>query len=757
MRLLHIDSFTFEEIHESSNNPPPPYAIASHRWIAGTEASLADVSNKENTSKPGYCKVEGFVAFIKANAPQIKYLWIDTCCIDQKSSLEVSTAIRSMFRWYRQAEVCLAYLDDVSKQDDLAAFDRSVWFQRGWTLQELLAPAVVMFLTQDWEIIGHKGRSGYGRKGMSLRTGRRLDSRISTITSIPEPILRDYEAAHDVSVEVKLSWIKDRQTLLDEDRWYCMLGILGVDLDIRYGLGGQVTYERLLRKLAKQGQSPRLNSTSSYATANWSQRQSSMDAGMSLHDSPRPSLTSTNGPIRHSPEVFDQNDDEMDGPTSPTLDRENSIEHEFRRIRNAEPTHLNTYDGITCVINLLQKLHTRGPRIDIYDNLRFQNIRAQNTILQNSRAILHNVNHRDGGLSVPVSESVEDDAEAILREVYQYVRNLLDNLSPVGLEKNCPAPEAGPSRTQEHRDSVTEQSLAPKEQLPPSGKADPRNRRYWDALDELNFHLHSLETFWDDEVITARTKEMRQMIRMLELHPDPDLDRSWKSIELATGFVRSSLPPTYSLLQGDLNEARTKLKRSDRVRPNFYGLYLEYREPFPNLYRLDETHYRERPVTAIFLSINHVECKQTIKEWLYEEDIKYEKQESGTSFVVKNALAVDKLRKALCGIRVTIKVICEEKELKKLTKTCDGKSAFWVLCFKTTGEHAFERACQEVSCIWCFEHLQHSLIQLCSGKRRRRNTVGPPLQTFFSDSRRTRAPRDPPLKSKPTHLYRNPV
>lgn len=41
------------------------------------------------------------------------YIWIDTCCIDKSSSAELSEAINSMFRWYREAGVCYAYLDDV--------------------------------------------------------------------------------------------------------------------------------------------------------------------------------------------------------------------------------------------------------------------------------------------------------------------------------------------------------------------------------------------------------------------------------------------------------------------------------------------------------------------------------------------------------------------------------------------------------------------------------------------------------------------
>ncbi|KAB5526429.1 hypothetical protein GE09DRAFT_472515 [Coniochaeta sp. 2T2.1] len=79
-------------------------------------------------------------------------------CIDKTSSAELSEAINSMFRWYKKAKICIAYLADVSayrgssdleplrgavfNSPDLPGvgrgdFTSSRWFTRGWTLQEL--------------------------------------------------------------------------------------------------------------------------------------------------------------------------------------------------------------------------------------------------------------------------------------------------------------------------------------------------------------------------------------------------------------------------------------------------------------------------------------------------------------------------------------------------------------------------------------------------------------------------------------------
>jgi hypothetical protein len=211
-----------------------------------------DIESRKHTGKPGYRKVQGFVAYMKTHLPLVKWLWIDTCCIKQQSDRELSAAINSMFQWYRDAEVCLAYLEDVPLANDAKAFADSVWFRRGWTLQELLAPCLVVFLSQDWHVIGHKGLSGQGRSGVSMQTGPSLEEQVSTITDIPQAILHNYQASEGLMAEEKLAWVDGRQTLYGEDLSYCLLGVVGVTMNIRYGDGKEVTRQRLMRKIAKR-------------------------------------------------------------------------------------------------------------------------------------------------------------------------------------------------------------------------------------------------------------------------------------------------------------------------------------------------------------------------------------------------------------------------------------------------------------------------------------------------------------------------
>ena len=81
--------------------------------------------------------------------------------------MELTEAINSMFRWYKHAARCYAYLSDVSTNDCVgqqgqpnpaweAAFRKSRWFTRGWTLQELLAPSSVDFFSIEGKWLGTK-------------------------------------------------------------------------------------------------------------------------------------------------------------------------------------------------------------------------------------------------------------------------------------------------------------------------------------------------------------------------------------------------------------------------------------------------------------------------------------------------------------------------------------------------------------------------------------------------------------------------
>lgn len=81
---------------------------------------------------------------------------MDTVCIDKESSSELDESIRSMFKWYQCAKVCITYLADTVV---LGEMHTDKWFTRGWTLQELVAPARIKFYARDWTPLGSSGDS----------------------------------------------------------------------------------------------------------------------------------------------------------------------------------------------------------------------------------------------------------------------------------------------------------------------------------------------------------------------------------------------------------------------------------------------------------------------------------------------------------------------------------------------------------------------------------------------------------------------
>lgn len=253
MRLLNVYTLEFSEYSADV----PKYAIASHRWKAGTEATIKEVRNKRNTEKDGYVKVQSFASYVREHVCNVEWLWIDTCCVNQDSSQEVTEAVNSMFRWYSNAEVCLAYLADVSNAEDEREFRRSEWFRRGWTLQELLAPQMVVFLSASWELIGHKGGDGWTRSGKQVARGRALEATVSTITGVPQHVLQNHARSMSLSTEERLSWIRGRKTTKEEDMSYSLLGIFNVTMPVIYGEGAEKARERLVEEIRKGSMSTR--------------------------------------------------------------------------------------------------------------------------------------------------------------------------------------------------------------------------------------------------------------------------------------------------------------------------------------------------------------------------------------------------------------------------------------------------------------------------------------------------------------------
>lgn len=253
MRLLKFDDQGELSLTGDLQDDIPLYAILSHTWGDDKdEVDFDDLKHKSFMNKAGYAKIR--FCGEQAKKDKLQYFWVDTCCINKANNTEYSEAINSMFRWYRDAVKCYVYLANVSisvgedhtERTWERSFRNSKWFTRGWTLQELLAPASVEFFSQEGERLGSRST---------------LEQQIHEITGIPIAALRG-TLLSQFSVDERMRWALKRNTKKKEDKAYCLLGIFAIFMHPIYGEGDHA-FIRLNKEL---GRSPQSKSTIHYPT-----------------------------------------------------------------------------------------------------------------------------------------------------------------------------------------------------------------------------------------------------------------------------------------------------------------------------------------------------------------------------------------------------------------------------------------------------------------------------------------------------------
>ena len=238
MNLLRTD--TYEVVRAPC--PTPRYAILSHRWEA--EEITFDIIR---TIKPSALRKPSFPSIpanLRASAAKIRgactvaqqqgysYIWIDTCCIDKTKSEELRYALNMMFKWYQNAAVCYTYFNDITfstPSEEMFMSNRpdrrgkvSEWFERGWTLQELIAPRQMQFYDKRWKFMG---------------TRSELAKLVGRVAGINPDYLSGKRGLHDASCAMRMSWMAGRVTQQVEDIAYSLMGIFDVQLDPTYGEG----------------------------------------------------------------------------------------------------------------------------------------------------------------------------------------------------------------------------------------------------------------------------------------------------------------------------------------------------------------------------------------------------------------------------------------------------------------------------------------------------------------------------------------
>jgi hypothetical protein len=112
-------------------------------------------------------------------------------------------------------------------------FRESRWFTRGWTLQELIAPASVEFFSVENHRLGDK---------------KSQEQLVHEITGIPIQALRGSPLSH-FSVKERMSWAETRKTKREEDGAYSLLGIFDIHMPLIYGEGRNEAFFRLQKAI----------------------------------------------------------------------------------------------------------------------------------------------------------------------------------------------------------------------------------------------------------------------------------------------------------------------------------------------------------------------------------------------------------------------------------------------------------------------------------------------------------------------------
>jgi hypothetical protein len=250
MWLLNTTTLSLQEFFGASI---PRYAILSHTW-GQDELLFQDIhphASLTSYQKLGHQKVTAFCAL--AQKEGYEWGWVDSCCIDKRSSAELTEAINSMYTWYLNGEVCFIHLEDVRGLGEISRkfkadkwldmFRNSRWFKRGWTLQELIASKRRVWLSKDWKEIDPKD--------FKARHPMGLLNFVSTITDINAAVLENNTQLPDHCIAERMSWASRREVTRPEDGAYSLMGLFGVNMPVLYGEGIERAFARLQDEIMK--------------------------------------------------------------------------------------------------------------------------------------------------------------------------------------------------------------------------------------------------------------------------------------------------------------------------------------------------------------------------------------------------------------------------------------------------------------------------------------------------------------------------
>lgn len=219
------------------------YAMLSHRW-GRDEPQLREVRGRviyQLDHTDGIMKLRSFCTI--ASKHGYLWAWSDTCCIDKYSTVELAKSIASMFSWYRRSSLTIVYLADVYGPGWLSS---SVWFERGWTLQELLAPRAVLFYMHDWSLYRECPFGNHKKDSIIL-------CELEDATGIAPEDLTNFNPGMD-NARSRLQWASRRRTTEPEDIAYSLFGVFNVYLPVIPGESAENALGRLLGEIISRSE-----------------------------------------------------------------------------------------------------------------------------------------------------------------------------------------------------------------------------------------------------------------------------------------------------------------------------------------------------------------------------------------------------------------------------------------------------------------------------------------------------------------------
>lgn len=211
------------------------YAILSHTWLRKhrEEFQYHDMVLGVPRTGSGWHKLQQFCDIARGSFG-CRFAWADSVCVDYSNSVDRQLATQSLFGWYRNAYVCIAYLASASGPSDMG---QDWWFHRGFTLTELLAPMRMKFYGARWKALNNADIENDKADGGFLLS-------LSEASRIPVDDLRTFWPGPD-RMRDKLSWASRRATSAIEDRAYSLMAIFDSRIPVIYG-EGERAFTRLM-------------------------------------------------------------------------------------------------------------------------------------------------------------------------------------------------------------------------------------------------------------------------------------------------------------------------------------------------------------------------------------------------------------------------------------------------------------------------------------------------------------------------------